>query len=95
MTISFARHQPAIVRRAVWLYVCFTPSYRNVEDLLAERGLDVPYENYAEVATRSRARKATQTPPIFEQRRASMNVRRIPFRRKSEDPGDRRNKIGH
>ena len=40
MTISFARHQfpPAIIRRAVWLYARFTLSYRDVEDLLAERG---------------------------------------------------------
>jgi putative transposase len=46
MTISFARHQfpPAIIRRAVWLYVRFTLSYRDVEDLLAERGLDISYE---------------------------------------------------
>ena len=38
MTISFARHQfpPEIIRRAVWLYVRFTLSYRDVEDLLAE-----------------------------------------------------------
>jgi putative transposase len=46
MTISFARHQfpPAIIRHAVWFYVRFTLSYRDVEDLLAERGLDVSYE---------------------------------------------------
>src|SRR5271165_6025363 len=46
MTISFARHQfpPAIIRHAVWLYVRFTLSYRDVEDLLAERGLDISYE---------------------------------------------------
>ncbi len=46
MTISFARHQfpPAIIRHAVWLYMRFTLSYRDVEDLLAERGLDVSYE---------------------------------------------------
>src|SRR5580698_6724720 len=44
MTISFARHQfpPAIIRHAVWLYVRFTLSYRDVEDLLAERGLVSP-----------------------------------------------------
>jgi transposase-like protein len=34
----------AIIRHAVWLYVRFTLSYRDVEDLLAERGLDVSYE---------------------------------------------------
>jgi transposase-like protein len=46
MTISFARHQfpPEIIRHAIWLYVRFTLSYRDVEDLLAERGLDVSYE---------------------------------------------------
>jgi putative transposase len=46
MTISFARHQfsPEIIRHAVWLHVRFTLSYRDVEDLLAERGLDVSYE---------------------------------------------------
>src|SRR5467141_2138762 len=46
MTISFARHQfpPTIIRHAVWLYLRFTLSYRDVEDLLAERGLDVAYE---------------------------------------------------
>ena len=46
MTISFARHQfpPAIIQHGVWLYVRFTLSYRDVEDLLAERGLDVSYE---------------------------------------------------
>ena len=46
MAISFARHQfpPAVIRHSVWLYVRFTLSYRDVEDLLAERGLDVSYE---------------------------------------------------
>jgi putative transposase len=33
---------PAIIRHAVWLYVRL--SYRDVEDLLAERGLDISYE---------------------------------------------------
>jgi putative transposase len=44
--ISYARHQfpAAIIQHAVWLYVRFTLSYRDVEDLLAERGLEVSYE---------------------------------------------------
>ena len=42
MTISFARHQfPPIIRHGVWLYLRFTLSYRDVEDLLAERGMAV------------------------------------------------------
>ena len=46
MEISFARHQfpPDIIRHAVWLYLRCTLSFRDVEDLLAERGLDVSYE---------------------------------------------------
>jgi transposase-like protein len=45
-TISYARHRfpPDVIRRAVWLYLRFTLSYRDVEELLAERGLDVSYE---------------------------------------------------
>jgi hypothetical protein len=32
---------PAVIQHAVWVYLRFTLSYRDVEDLLAERGLDV------------------------------------------------------
>src|SRR3569833_2779152 len=44
--ISYARHQfpPAVIQHAVWLYLRFTLSYRNVEALLAERAIDVTYE---------------------------------------------------
>jgi putative transposase len=44
--ISYARHQfPAeIIRHAVWLYVRFTLSYRDVEELMAERGIESSYE---------------------------------------------------
>ena len=46
-TISYARHRfpPDIIRHAVWLYLRFTLSYRDVEDLLAERGLMVSNES--------------------------------------------------
>src|SRR5215211_5722028 len=44
--ISYARHQfpPVVIQHAVWLYLRFTLSYRDVEDLLAERGLEISYE---------------------------------------------------
>ena len=44
--ISFKRYRfpPEVIRHAVWLYARFTLSYRDVEDLLAERGLDISYE---------------------------------------------------
>ncbi len=38
------RFPPEIIRQAVWLYLRFTLSFRDVEDLLAERGLDVSSE---------------------------------------------------
>jgi len=43
--ISYRRHRfpPAIIQHAVWLYLRFTLSYRDVEELLAERGLDISY----------------------------------------------------
>src|ERR1700716_2097289 len=45
-SISYSRHQfpPVIIRHAVWLYLRFTLSLRDVEDLLAERGITVSYE---------------------------------------------------
>src|SRR6516165_4909937 len=44
--ISYRRHRfPAvIIQHAVWLYLRFTLSYSDVEELLAERGLDFSYE---------------------------------------------------
>ena len=45
--ISYARHRfpPDVIWHAVWLYHRFTLSYRDVEDLLAERGLTVSNES--------------------------------------------------
>lgn len=44
--LSFKRHRfpPEVIRHAVWLYARFTLSFRNVEELVAERGLDISYE---------------------------------------------------
>ncbi len=44
--ISYSRHRfpSEVIRHAIWLYLRFTLSYRDVEELLAERGLDVTYE---------------------------------------------------
>ena len=42
-SVSYARHRfpSEVIQHAVWLCLRFTLSYRDVEDLLAERGLDV------------------------------------------------------
>src|SRR4029077_6526467 len=44
--ISFKRHRfpSEIIRHAIWLYARFTLSFRDVEELLAERGSDASYE---------------------------------------------------
>jgi putative transposase len=44
--LSYRRHRfpPAVIQHAVWLYLRFTLSFRDVEELLAERGLDISYE---------------------------------------------------
>jgi transposase-like protein len=44
--ISYARYRflPSIIQRAVWLYFRFPLSFRDVEEMLAERGIDVSYE---------------------------------------------------
>jgi putative transposase len=44
--ISYAgyRFPPEIIRQAIWLYLRFTLSLRDVEDLLSERGIALSYE---------------------------------------------------
>ena len=45
-SLCYRRHRfpPEIIQHAIWLYLRFTLSYRDVEELLAERGLDISYE---------------------------------------------------
>jgi putative transposase len=44
--ISYAgyRFPPEVIDQAIWLYLRFTVSFRDVEDLLAERGIAVSYD---------------------------------------------------
>ena len=46
INLSYRRHRfpVEIIQHAVWLYFRFPLSFRDVEDLLAERGIDVSYE---------------------------------------------------
>ena len=44
ISYSGYRFPPEIIHQAVWLYLRFTLSFRDVEDLLAERGIVVSYE---------------------------------------------------
>ena len=44
--ISYSPHRfpPAVIHRSVWLYFRFPLSFREVEEILAERGINVRYE---------------------------------------------------
>ncbi|MFZ3324984.1 MAG: IS6 family transposase, partial [Methylocella sp.] len=44
ISYSDYRFPPEIIQQAIWLYVRFTLSFRDVEGLLAERGIFVSYE---------------------------------------------------
>src|ERR1700730_1538709 len=44
ISYSGYRFPPEILQQAIWLYVRFTLSFRDIEDLLAERGIAVSYE---------------------------------------------------
>ena len=44
---SYRRHRfpPRIISYAVWVYHRSFPSFRDIEDLLAQRGIEVSYES--------------------------------------------------
>jgi transposase-like protein len=66
--LCYRRHRfpPAIIQHAIWLYLRFTLSYRDVGELLAERGLDISLRNRtalgSEVRSRDRTTAASASP---------------------------------
>jgi len=54
---TYKRHRfhPSIISYAVWIYYRFNMSFRDIEDLLAEKGISVSYE-----AARFRDRRMQQ-----------------------------------
>ena len=44
ISYSGYRFPPEIIHQAIWLYLRFTLSFRDVEDLLSERGIAISYE---------------------------------------------------
>ena len=70
------RFPPVIIQQAVWLYARFTLSFRDVEDLLAERGIMVSYETVRPVRLSEPGRRRRHS------RRRSLRVRRVRIRRR-------------
>jgi transposase-like protein len=69
--LSYRRHRfpPPIIQHAIWLYLRFTLSYRDVEELLAERGVEVSYETVRRWVLKfgpGIARKLRRVPPTPE-----------------------------
>lgn len=70
--ISYKRHRfpAAIIQHAVWLYFRFTLSLRDVEEMMAHRGVDVSYETVRawtvkfgpKIAANLRRRKLSPSP---------------------------------
>ena len=56
----YVRHRfpPEMINHAVWLYFRFSLSFREVEDLLAERGVNVTYETIRQWAIKFRTQYA-------------------------------------
>ena len=86
-SLSYRGHRfPAfIIQHAIWLYLRFTLSYRDVEEMLAERGLDLSYENDpglgARIRSRDRARPAPPAAPAGDRWHLDEMVVRIAGRR--------------
>jgi len=57
------RFPPEIISHAVWLYFRFSLSFRDVEELLAQRGIVVTYETVRQWCLRVWADLRQRTPP--------------------------------
>jgi transposase-like protein len=60
--LSYRRHRfpPEIIQHAIWLYLRFILSYCDVEELLAERGVEISYETVRALGAEVRADLARQ-----------------------------------
>src|ERR1700730_10892657 len=100
ISYSGYRFPPEIIQHAIWLYIRFTLSFRDVEDLLAERGIMVSYEtvrrwvnHFGPMVAADPAQTPTQTPHDLASRRSlSENLERGVFpsgtpARRSHFPG--------
>ena len=61
-----------IIRHAVWLYYRFCLSYRDVEELLAERGIKVSYETVRRWCIRFASNRAELSHEPTRQRERTM-----------------------
>jgi transposase-like protein len=97
--LSFKRHRfaPDVIRHAVWLYFRFTLSFREVEELLAQRGISVSYETMRcwttkfgpQIAAKLRCRRAAPSPRWhLEEMVCNINGERAYLWRAVDDEGE-------
>lgn len=81
---SYKRHRfpPAIIARAVWLYLRFSLSLRAVEEMLLERGIEVSYETlrrwiakFGPVIARGLRRRQTLTGRVWRLDEVQVSIR--------------------
>jgi putative transposase len=97
--ISFKRHRfPAdVIRHAVWLYFRFALSFRDVEEMLAQRGIGVSYETVRcwttkfgpQIAAKLRRRRAPPSPRWhLDEMVCNIGGERVYLWRAVDDEGD-------
>ena len=87
--LCYRRHRftPEIIQHGIWLYLRFTLSYRDVEELLAERGLDISYGSSRDSPLEGNGFEHPVPREIISGFEASGENGRMPLR---IAPGDRR-----
>ena len=76
--LCYRRHRfpPEIIQHAIWLYLRFTQSYRDVEELLAARGPDISYETVRRWVLKAAARASPSAEqPLASGRECAANAR--------------------
>ena len=97
--ISFKRYRfsPEVIRHAVWLYLRFALSLRDVEEMLAQRGTDVSYETIRvwvikfgpQIAAKLRAKRPAPSPRWhFDEMVCKVRGKRMFLWRAVDDEGE-------
>jgi transposase-like protein len=97
--ISYKRHRfpPEVIRHAVWLYFRFTLSFRDVEEMLAQRGIEASYETVRcwtlkfgpKIAANLRRRKLPPSPRWhLDEMVSTINGERVYIWRAVDDEGE-------
>ena len=71
---KYFKTSPKVIRLAVMYYVRYPPSFRQVEDILHERGVEIRHETFQLAALICVARASMSTPCWLKKCRISRNI---------------------